>query len=188
MTSENTNPVITPTSTQVPEAVVPPPLPLAAAPVLPARRYAPGLAVVLSFFPGLGHLYLGLYQRGIGVFLAFAFGIFIADHSDFGVLVAFAWFFAVIDAYRQACALNAGLLPEPLSGMEIPKRGRHGSLGFGVFLTLIGLLLLYNQFYPLDLTFMIDWWPMLLVLAGVYLVVRHFLEQKRRQQAEEAMQ
>jgi hypothetical protein len=44
------------------------------APAAPTRR-SPGLALVLSFFPGLGHLYLGLYQRAAAFFLAFAFSI-----------------------------------------------------------------------------------------------------------------
>jgi len=60
-------------------ATPPPPPPLSPAPqpppVMPAalvqpvivERKSPGLAGFLSFFPGLGHLYLGLYQR------AFAF-------------------------------------------------------------------------------------------------------------------
>jgi len=156
-------------------ATQPAPMP----PVAPTRR-APGLALVLSFFPGLGHLYLGLYQRAAAFFLAFAFSIWLADHSDLGIVIAFVWFFAVIDAYRQAQLLNMGLAAEPLiSGEQRVKAARRGNLGFGVFLLIVGLILLYNQFYPIDFSFLEDWWPLLLVVAGIWMLVAHFREKAR---------
>jgi len=149
----------------------------------PMRR-SPGLALVLSFFPGLGHLYLGLYQRGIGVFLAFVTSIWFADQVDaFGVAVAFVWFFGVIDAYRQAHYLNTGQLgPQNLAGDENALRRRPAGLGFGVFLTALGLLLLYNQFYPIDFSFLYDWWPLILVGFGVWMIARYYLDQKKREE------
>jgi|WetSurMetagenome_2_1015567.scaffolds.fasta_scaffold58294_2 hypothetical protein len=168
-------------------AQLPPPMPPTPqptyAPAVAAPRRSPGVAAILACFPGLGHLYLGLYQRGVAFFLAFAASIWMADHGDLGILIPFVWFFNVIDAYRQANLINqasaTGVMPEPL---QLPKS--RGSLGFGVFLLLLGLLLLYNQFYPLDLTFLVDWWPMLLVLAGAYMLAKHFVEQKRQRDAE----
>jgi hypothetical protein len=169
-----------PPSPPQPAAPVPPPPPAAA---YAAGRRSPGVAVILGCFPGLGHLYLGLYQRGLGFFIAFATAIWLADHSDLGILIPFIWFFSQIDAYRQAVLINAccdtGIMPEP---MKLPKQ--RGSLGFGVFLLVLGLVLLYNQFYPLDLTFLVDWWPLALVLAGAYLLVKHFLEQKKQRETE----
>jgi LiaI-LiaF-like transmembrane region len=164
----------------------PPQAPPAPAPVAapPPRRYSPGLVVVLSFLPGLGHLYLGLYQRGIVFFLCFASGIWLADHADLGILIPFVWFFCLIDAYRQAQAANQGMAaPSPATSPGGARRG--GSLGFGIFLTVLGAILLYNQFYPLDLSFLVDWWPLLLVIAGIYLLIRHFVEDKRRRDREE---
>jgi hypothetical protein len=172
---------------QTPPPSLPQPTPLPPTPP-PAAAYAagrrsPGVAVVLSAFTGLGHIYLGLYQRGLGFFIAFATSIWLADHSDLGILIPFIWFFAVIDAYRQAVLINqcvdTGTMPEP---MKLPTQ--RGSLGFGVFLLVLGLVLLYNQFYPLDLTFLVDWWPLALVLAGGWLLVKHFLEQKKQREAE----
>ncbi len=159
------------------------PAPAAGAPA--AARRSPGLALALSFFPGLGHLYLGLYQRGIVVFLAFASAIWLGRHADVGILGAFVWFFAVIDAYRQAQLLNQGTLAEPDVVRPVSRLGGRSTLGFGIFLAAIGLLLLYNQFYPIDFSFLETWWPMVLVLAGVYLVARHFLEVRRRQAQDE---
>ncbi|MFH1176974.1 MAG: DUF5668 domain-containing protein [Acidobacteriota bacterium] len=162
-----------------------PPLPPATQLATPARR-SPGLTVVLSFLPGLGHLYLGLYQRGMLFFAAFAASIWFGDQSDTGPLFPiFIWFFGLIDAYRQAQLINAGMLPDlSMGGPAVTlKRGR-GNLGLGVFLTVLGAILLYNQFYPLDLTFLVDWWPLLLVVAGVYLLAKHALEVKRQREAE----
>ncbi len=174
-----------PSSPGVPP-LAPPPLPPAALPAAPVTiRRSPGLAVVLSCFPGLGHLYLGLYQRALAIFISFVFAIWLSEHSTLGILVAGVVLFAFVDAYRQAQALNLGLVAEPISPAAsgvTPARGSR--LGFGVFLLLAGLFLLYNQFYPVDFTFLEDWWPGLLVLAGVYMVLAHFRDKRR--QAERA--
>jgi hypothetical protein len=168
MNSETNNPQ--------PLPPVAPPLPQV--PAMPRR--SPGLALVLSFFPGLGHLYLGLYQRAMVIFVCFATSIWLAEHASLGILVAFVLFFAVIDGYRQAQALNLGLLPEPIMGPLKPKTASRGSLGFGVFLLVLGLILLYNQFNPIDFTWLEDYWPMLLVIAGAYLLGAHFWEQAKQ--------
>ena len=47
---------------------------------------------------------------------------------------------------------------------------RKGSLGFGVFLTVLGCILLYNQFNPINFDFLRDWWPLFLVGGGLWLV------------------
>jgi hypothetical protein len=185
MTSENTNPVITPSAPVIAEPVAPPPPLPPTSPATPTRRYSPGLATWLSLVPGLGHVYLGLYQRAVIFFCAGAAAAWFTDRADIGpLLIFFVWPFTMIDANRQAHAINSGLCPEPLAGTEYPKTRHRSNLGFGVFLTVIGLFMLYNQFYPVDMTFLLDWWPMFLVLAGVYLVARHFLEQKRRQESD----
>lgn len=171
-----------------PEPPVPQPLPPVSPPAwvppTPPARKSPGLAVVLSFFPGLGHLYLGLYQRGIAFFLAFAGAIFLAEKADLIILVPFAWFFALIDAYRQAQFLNLGFAPQVDAVTAVARVRRGGNLGLGVLLVVVGLLLLYDQFYPIDLSFLADWWPILFVLAGGYLIVQHYLDQKRARRAE----
>jgi hypothetical protein len=43
----------------------------------------------------------------------------------------------------------------------------------------VGLVLLYNQFYPIDFSFLEDWWPLLLVVAGIWMLVAHFREKAR---------
>jgi hypothetical protein len=79
-------------------ATPPPPPPLFPSPqpppVMPAalvqpmivERKSPGLAGFLSFFPGLGHLYLGLYQRAFAFAGAFCVLIFFNSHGRIAVL------------------------------------------------------------------------------------------------------
>ncbi len=166
----------------------PPPTPVQPSSALP--RKSPGLAVVLSCLPGLGHLYLGLYQRGIAFFLAFAAAIFLADNAGLGITIPFVWFFGLIDAYRQAQFINLGYVPEMPTAEAAERVTRKGNLGLGVFLLVIGVILLINQFYPIDFYWLRDWWPAFLVLAGAYLIGRYMLDQKKaqeeRRRAEEA--
>lgn len=168
-------------------APAPAPVAVPAMPVVaPAdRRVSPGLALVLSFFPGLGHLYLGMYRRAVAVFLAFAISIWLADHGDLGILVPFVIFFAIIDAYRHAKFINSGVPVEIESPTTGKGQSRKGMLGFGVFLGVMGLFLLYNNFYPIDFSFMRDWWPLLLILAGGWLVGSYFWEKRTRDEGSE---
>src|SRR5688572_26719167 len=88
-------------------AMPPPPVPAPAYPPPPAaaiivEKKSPGLAGVLSaIFPGLGQLYLGLYQRAFTIAAAFVGCIwlvsnrFMSGHMTplFGLGIAFVWFF-----------------------------------------------------------------------------------------------
>ena len=49
-----------------------------------------------------------------------------------------------------------------------------GSLTAGVLLILIGGFLLLNRFVTIDLSFLNDWWPILLVAFGAWQVFRHY--------------
>src|SRR5260221_2314510 len=89
-------------------------VPVAATAAVIVERKSPGLAGFLSIFPGLGHLYLGLYQRAFAFAGAFCLLIFFNSHGRIAVLsgpaTAFLWFFAIIDAVRQAKAINRGFV------------------------------------------------------------------------------
>ncbi len=174
----------TETNAGTPAPPTTPPQPQVPAPPMPApvlyggiRRKSPGLALVLSFFPGLGHLYLGLYQRAIVVFgLFFLATVLAGQASDMGVIIAFIWFFAVIDAYRQAQIINSQEV-EPSK----PKRAAAaGSLGFGIFLIIVGIILLINNFHPIDLSWLSKWWPAILVIVGIYLIAAAYADRQKQ--------
>src|SRR5262245_19408843 len=112
--------------------------PAASQPTVIVERKSPGLAGFLSCFPGLGHIYLGLYQRGFIIGGAFVLLIALTSHGHggefFGPLIAFIWFFGIIDAVRQAKAINRGQIAESdFAGSEaVVKSSGAGSLLWGV--------------------------------------------------------
>ncbi len=172
-----------PIGTPAPPVAYPPAAP---PPPRPAAGKNPAAAGFLSFFPGLGHVYLGLYKRGIVFFAILVLLIAIADrgHSGpFGMLIPFWWVFVLIDAVRQARAINATGMPEPgFFGEEKPLKA-DGGLTFGIFLILIGLFFLADRVFTIDLGFLLDWWPALLVAFGGWQVFAYFQEKRRREEA-----
>jgi hypothetical protein len=175
-----------PTSPPPPPPVAPPP-PTA----IYAERKSPGLAGFLSIFPGLGHLYLGLYQRAFAFAGAFCILIFFNSHGHrltvlSGPATAFVWFFAIIDAVRQAKAINRGSVLE--SGFAQPIQIRKaaegtGGLTWGVILVGLGALWILDRYVVIDWSFMEDWGgPVALILLGLILVVSHI--RKKRQEHE----
>jgi hypothetical protein len=161
-----------------------PPFPAASAP-LPAGYKKPGLAGLLSVLPGVGHLYLGLYQRAIAFFAIWVLIIAFVDrghHSGpLGIFIPFWWFFVLIDAVRQAHAINATGAPEAnLVTGEKPIKVQ-GSLAFGIFLILFGAFFLLDRFVTIDLSFLLDWWPAGVILFGAWQVFTYY---KGKQAAE----
>lgn len=193
---ENT-PQAPPITPAPPPAQVAPPPPVAAVPPPyattppPPDRKSAALAGFLSMFPGLGHLYLGLYQRAFAFAGAFIITIEVTSHGHrggfFGPLIAFIWFFAIIDAVRQAHAINRGYVAE--SGYAPAPQIRRASSGtasltWGVILVGIGALWLLDRYIDIDWSFMETWGtPAALILLGLVLVISH-IRRKRRENAE----
>ena len=175
-TSTNPQPPNTP-----PLSPAPPPPPIAfgptgAAPSAPLPKN-PGAAGALGIIPGMGHLYLGLYQRAAILFGIWVLFISVAGHSHGpfpGIAIPFWMVFSIIDASRQAKAINATGRPESnILGSDEPVRVS-GSLTAGLLLILIGGFLLLDRLVTIDLSFLNDWWPVLLVAFGAWQVFRHY--------------
>lgn len=170
--------------TDVPQQeTLPPPPPATPAPPAPPnpvvapRLKSPGLAVVFSFFPGLGHLYLGLYQRAVIFFGCLFLAIYLSDRGgEVGMLIPFIWFFAIFDAYRQAQIINSqeAIMPETTA----PGK-RRGGLGLGVFLVVVGGVLLIDKFYPIDFSWLGTWWPVILIGVGLWLILSFYQERQK---------
>jgi len=143
------------------------------------QRWNPGAAGVLSLLPGGGHLYLGLYQRGVTFFLIWVALMTIASEmgGPIGVAIPFWWLFVLIDAVRQAKHLNAtGAAESNLVANDLPIKG--GSLFLGVLMILIGLFYTLKRWVNIDLTFLRENAPLLLVLFGCWQVFSYFKEKK----------
>jgi hypothetical protein len=188
------NPATPPPPPPPPVNPAPPYMPVASGAVMPPviiERKSPGLAGFLSIFPGLGHLYLGLYQRAFAFAGAFCLLIMVNSHGHriaalSGPATAFLWFFAIIDAVRQAKAINRGYVSE--SGFAAPAQIRKasegtGSLTWGVILVGLGSLWIIDRYVDVDWSFMEEWGgPLALILLGLILVISH-VRRKRNEHA-----
>jgi len=183
---------------------IPPPPPAsttATGPVVVVEKKSPGLAGVLSaIFPGLGHLYLGLYQRAFKVAAAFVGCIwlvtvdFMGGHMTplFGMGIAFIWFFGIIDSIRQARAINTGyvgaggLAPSEATVLRRSPESMAG-LTWGVILVGIGALWLLDRYVDLDAFWAAveDWLaPVAFIVLGLVLIAS-YVAKKRRHNASE---
>ena len=158
------------------EPAPPPPPAAPAAPVM-ARPYgdplvkSPGLALFLSILiPGLGHIYVGAYERALMIMGGIGVSIWAIVHSEgelwpLAFAIAFAYFFSIFDAYREAQIAN-------LAGQELPKPQRQGEgrLMFGIFLTVVAALVLADNLDLFDIRWFYEWWPALVLLIGLYFI------------------
>ncbi len=127
---------------------------------------SPVAAALLSLVPfGLGHLYLGQYSRALAFFVGFWAPILLLDLPLLGI---FFFFFAIFDAFRQAQLINlaAG------EGRKLPAGPFQGGLAAGVFLVVLGGVLLCRQWIDFYLVreFLQTWYPAILVLIGAYFI------------------
>ena len=171
-----------------PPVVVPPVVPVV------VERKSPGLAGFLSVFPGLGHLYLGLYQRAFAIGGVFILLVSLTSHGRsgefFGPMIAFLWFFGIIDAVRQAKAINRGQLAEAGFAGERQLKAAPGSGGltWGVILVGLGALWLIDRNFEIDWSFMDDWGaPAAFIILGLILIVSHVRKRRLENDAQVGM-
>lgn len=104
--------------------------------------------LILSFCPGLGHLYLGLFQRGIQIFLGMVASIMICElvvDDAFIPLIVFGFiFFSIFDAREIAMRQAAGhpVVDKPLVEIGHLWRKRE-NVAYG--LIVLGALGLYRM-------------------------------------------
>jgi len=146
------------------------------------RRKHPLLAIVLSAMPGLGQIYVGYYQQGITLVIIAGslFTVSVNSHAfglrEFqpllGMSTMFTWLYGCVDAGRRASLYNQAL--SGLRPMDLPENQRtpewHGSLVGGACLVLFGIVLFFHTMFGMSMEWVMRWWPLALVLVGVWLV------------------
>lgn len=172
-----------------PAAYAPPPPPPGYAPAPAYATYvpqakSPALAGVLSAMPGLGHIYLGLYQRAATFFAVWVLVIAFVERADAGALammIPFWWFFVLIDAVRQAKAINATGLPESNIALQEGSFKPTGSLMLGVLLILFGTFFLIDKFVTINLRWLVEYWPVLLIAFGAWQVFSYYKANQKKE-------
>jgi hypothetical protein len=162
------DPAAPPPFSPFPSAYAPPPV------VVPSRasgRSSPAAAFILGLFPGLGAIYNGQYNKGL-IHIAIFASIIVALSSELGaglepmlgIFLAGFIFYCAFEAMRTAQAKNLGELPsDPL---ESWSSGR--PIGPMILIGL-GALLLLNNFHVFDFIRLGQFWPLILIGAGLYM-------------------
>ncbi|HYM12786.1 MAG TPA: DUF5668 domain-containing protein [Bryobacterales bacterium] len=138
---------------------------------------SPGLAFAMGFIPGVGAIYNGQYAKGL--VHAVIFGLLVSILSSgsahgleplFGILIA-AWeFYMAIEASHTARKRRGGLPVDEFSSLiDLHARGSQFPAG-AVLLILVGMLLLLTTTDIIRLETILRYWPVLLILLGVYLL------------------
>lgn len=144
-------------------------------------RKSPVLATILSFFPGLGQVYVGYYQTGFIFVLTIAGCIALLSSSAgrgiepfVGVFLSFFWIFNMIDANRRAQHYNlrkSGADGETIPD-DFPTAGGKGSVPVGVILVVVGVAFILDLNSWMSLSWLREWWPGALVGAGAWMILK----------------
>jgi hypothetical protein len=150
------------------------------------RLKSPVIAVLLSIMPGLGQAYLGYYQLGfINIFVVASLITLLAYGIGgltplVAIFLAFFWLFNLVDAGRRAMLLNQAItraekleLPDGFAAMSFKGR----ILG-GLLLIAVGTLSIAHIRFHISMDWLQNWWPVALVIVGVYLVWQAVMERK----------
>jgi hypothetical protein len=134
-------------------------------------KRSPTAAFWLSLIPGVGHVYLGQTSKGLLIILVAGSLIQFVDHGadGFGILIPFLWLFAMLDAHRTAQEINRAvdLGVEPPKSDAVPV-----SAWWGWVLIALGVIFTLDNFDIFRLEWIWDFWPLLLIGLGVYLLKR----------------
>lgn len=141
-----------------------PALPLPAAATAPAAPKSPILALVLSLFPGIGQIYNGQPAKALAFFFAWVGSIYLTAEANpfFAFLIAFTYFYNLVDAWRSASAINA----RHAGGLAVAEEDATESPAWGAVLMGVGALLLLNNLGWLRLASLQRYWPLVLIAAG----------------------
>lgn len=144
-------------------------------------NYSPARAALFGVIPGIGAVYNQQYVKAVQHFSVFAALLLIADRGPeiFGFAAFAFWIFTIIDAYRSAqsilrqAAMHPGMAQEEKVEVNVPIWG-------GVLVTL-GVIFFLDNLRLLRLDRLLDYaWPLLFVVAGIYLILDFYRKDHSR--------
>jgi hypothetical protein len=143
---------------------IPPPAPVPTPP--PPGAHIPARAALCAIIPGIGAVYNREYIKAVIHLTIFAALAYIGETASIGALAAASFYvFTIFDAYRSAEAI-ARRAPEKTS---TPDEEVNLPLWGGI-LVLLGVLFLLDNLGAIRLRAAMEFWPLLLIFLGVYLI------------------
>jgi len=144
---------------------------------VPNHEVSPGLAFGLGLIPGVGAIYNGQYAKGLVHVVIVGLMISILDSGKihhleplFSLLLAAFWAYMAFEAYHTAKKRQAGEIVDEFSSL-FPLRGPAAKFPIApVLLIGLGTLFLLNNLELLDLDRVMNYWPVLLIALGAYML------------------
>jgi hypothetical protein len=142
---------------------------------------SPALAFFLGLIPGVGAIYNGQYAKGLvhaviwGVLMSIANSPSVHGLLPVFVMLVIAWWaYMAIEAHHTAHKLQKGEPVDEYSSL-LDLRGGPGRFPVaGIALIILGVLLLLHTLNLLDFDYVVQYWPVLLIVAGVYMLWARF--------------
>jgi len=159
------------------------PTPAAAPVAAPPSSVSPGLAFVLGLIPGVGAIYNGQYVKGLihVVVLGTLISVLESGAADsleplFGLMTALWFFYMAFEAYHTASKRLRGEPVDEFSSLIPMRSPTAGSTAAAVSLIVLGSLFLVINARPDWARLILRFWPALLILAGVWMLVARWKE------------
>lgn len=175
---------------------------------------SPFLTFILSWVPGLGHLYLGLNRRGLQFMIGFFVCVALIQllPSVFPFAVAIIWFYALFDALQKVAVVNAyiarggttfdtgtvageeqGGADATLSSLDqtvnpmkaLQEKNTIDPVWIGAVCVILGLLVLIRQVFPYVWTFLLNIHIGSILLAAVLIGFGIWLIRLQRKREQE---
>lgn len=135
-------------------------------------------AALCALVPGIGAVYNREYTKAVVHFAVFAGLAIISESVGIFGLAAFSFYvFTIIDAYRSA---------EVISRMGTSAEGGSEGMNFplwGGILIMMGVIFLLDNLGAIRIRSVIEFWPLILVFIGLYLIYTYLQPAGKRESA-----
>ncbi|MGD1098497.1 MAG: DUF5668 domain-containing protein, partial [Bryobacteraceae bacterium] len=145
-------------------------------PPIPNPDVSPGLAFGLGFIPGVGAIYNGQYAKGLvhAIMVGLIISILDSAPGNLEPLLAFLmvgfWIYMPFEAYHTAKRRQQGEPVDEFSSLIPTKPGASRIPVAPLVLIAIGVIFLLDNLNILQLRVLLHYWPVLLIVAGVYML------------------
>lgn len=143
-----------------------------------ASSASPGLAFVLGLIPGVGAIYNGQYAKGLLHVVVMGLMASLGASNELGglewmvgmLLIVFPFYMA-FEAYHTALRREKGLPVDEFSSIFPMHADAAGKFPVGPLVLIVaGVIFLLNNLELLRISHLIRFWPVLLIVLGVYMV------------------